>query len=282
MTTAVREAPHHNTLTCVKHYGCNRLECRDRLNAYYRAWRRTRKSPLLIDAEPVRQHLELLAEAGIGAHRISTLTGLAEETIAGFTRPYGSGDGRRYGRKRQVHPDVAAKILAIDPVTTTPGVVNAIGSRRRIQALNAAGWPTAVLATRLPLGRATLLTLPRQTHLQARTADAIAALYDELKTQQPEKHGVLPRSITKARLRAERANWPGHRYWATRMDVIDDPHFEPMYGVTRREIVAQDAAWVMRTTGLDKTATAARLGIHKSYLDHAFREHPQYAVEQAA
>jgi hypothetical protein len=66
------------------------------------------------------------------------------------------------------------------------------------------------------------------------------------------------------------------------MDDIDDPHFQPMYGLKRREIVAQDANWVMRTTGLTKAAAAERLGVDKSYIDHAFRDHPQYAVEAAA
>ena len=283
MTTAVREAPHHDTVTCVKHYGCKRIECLDRVRAYQRAWRRNRSThPSLVDAEPVRQHLTLLAAADIGPRRVAILTGLAVETVAGFTRPYGSGDGRRYGRKRKVRPDVAAKILALDPDSTTAGVADATGSLRRLQALNAGGWPTAYLAKRLPLGRSTILTLPRQTHLYARTADAIAALYDELKDQLPEECGVHPTSAHKSRLRAQRNSWPGIKYWADRMDVIDDPHFEPMYGVTRREIVAQDANWIMTTVGLSKADTAARLGVDKSYIEHAFRDHPQYAVEVAA
>jgi hypothetical protein len=283
VTTAVREAPHHNTVTCVKHYGCKRIECRDRVRAYQNEWRRRRNTdPTLVDAAPVREHLERLAEAGVGPRRVATLTGLAVETIAGFTRPYGSGGGRRYGRKHKVRPDVAAKILAIDPDHTVPGVTDATGSRRRIQALNAAGWPTAILADRLPTGRVAIRTIHRQTHLYARTADAIAALYDELNNKRPEKNGVLAASAHRARLRAERNQWPGINYWATRMDVIDDPHFEPMHRVTRRLAVAQDANWIMTTVGLNKTDTAARLGVDKSYIDHAFRDHPQYAVEVAA
>jgi hypothetical protein len=38
----------------------------------------------------------------------------------------------------------------------------------------------------------------------------------------------------------------------------------------------------MRTTGLDRATTAQRLGVHKSYLDHAFRDHPEYALDTAA
>jgi hypothetical protein len=98
----------------------------------------------------------------------------------------------------------------------------------------------------------------------------------------PEDHGVLPGHADNARQRAKDNHWAPPSYWADRMDVIDDPHFEPMYGITRRLIVAQDAHWIMTTVGLNKTATAERLGVDKSYIDHAFRDHPQYAVEVAA
>jgi hypothetical protein len=283
VTTATKQPPHHNTVTCVKHYSCKRIECLDRVRAQQNAWRRNRATqPSLIDAEPVRRHLELLADANIGPRRVATLTGLAVETVAGFTRPYGSGNGRRFGRKHKVRPDVAAKILALDPDAIIPGVTDSTGSRRRIQALNATGWPNVSLRERLPLGRATIHTIHRKPYLYARTAEAITALYDELKHRQPERCGVPSASASRSRNRAQRNNWPTVAYWATRMDVIDDPHFEPTYGLTRREIVAQDANWVMRTTGIDKTAAAERLGVSKSYIEHAFRDHPEYAIEVAA
>ena len=281
MTTAVREAPHHNSITCVKVHGCQRVECRERLNAYYRTWRSSRKNPVLIDAEPVRRHLELLAAANVGPTRVATLTGLALETVAGFVRPYSSGT-RRYGRKRKVHPDVAAKILALDPETTTPGIVDATGSIRRIQALCAAGWPMLHLAGRLGINERTVRMLPRQSRMTARLAAQIAAMYEELRQQKPRAHGVSATSIKRARNRAKANRWPTIAYWADRMDAIDDPHFEPMYGITRRLIVAQDANEVMRISGLNKTAAAERLGVSTDYIEHAFRDHPEYAVEAAA
>lgn len=284
MSTATgREAPHHNTVTCVKHYGCKRIECVDRVRAYQKAWRRSRETdPAFIDAEPVRRHLELLAVADVGPSRVSALTGLSVETVAGFTRPYTGGNGRRFGRKHKVRPEVAAKILALDPGGITPGVTDVIGSLRRARALNAAGWTNVVLAQRLPQGSRPIHTLHQQTHLYARTADAIADLYSELRWLRPEEHGIRPASAHRARLRAERNNWPTIAYWAERMDVIDDPHFEPMYGITRRMIVAQDASFVMRTAGISKTEAAQRLGVSKAYVEHAFRDHPECVIEVAA
>ena len=41
--------------------------------------------------------------------------------------------------------------------------------------------------------------------------------------------------------------------------------------------------WVLiRFSGLSRAAAAERLGVSKAYVEHAFRDHPQYAVEVAA
>lgn len=50
----------------------------------------------------------------------------------------------------------------------------------------------------------------------------------------------------------------------------------------RRAAIAEDAHELMRTSGLDRATAAARLGVSKAYIDHAFRDHPEYAVEVAA
>lgn len=284
MTTAVREAPHHNKLTCVKHYGCRRPECVERFRAYQRERYHSRTAGTwepFVDAEPVRQHILKLQAADFTPVRISELTGLPFQTVVGFIRTHGY-NGQRRGRKRRCTPEVAAKIFAITPDTAKPGHVDATGSVRRLQALVAAGWPMEHLGPRISSSCKTVRALIRQDRCYGRTAEAVIRVFDELKDQDPEKHGVDRRSATRSRSYAKSRKWATVAYWADRMDVIDDPHFEPLYRVTRREIVAQDANWVMRTAGLNKAATAARLGVDKSYLDHAFRDHPEYAVEMAA
>lgn len=284
MTAAVREAPHHNKLTCVKHYDCRRPECMERFRAYQRERHHRRKAGTwepLVDAEPVRQHLLTLYAADFTPVRVSELTGLPFQTVVGFIRMHGY-NGQRRARKRRCTREVAAKILAITPDTAKPGHVDAAGTVRRLQALVAAGWPMERLGPRISISCNTVRALIRQDRCFGRTADAVIRVYDELKNENPADHGIGQRAITQSRNYAKKRRWPTVQYWTDRMDVIDDPHFEPMYGVTRREIIAQDANLIMRTTGLDKSATAARLGVSKSYVEHAFRDHPQYAVEVAA
>jgi DNA-binding protein Fis len=273
VTTAVRTSPTHDNSSCIKWHGCHLPDCRERYNARRRAIRAGLIQPrALIDAEPVRQHILALVDAGLAPTRIARLAGMSHTNITDFL--HGSpGQGR--GRKRQTSPEIAEKILAVQPITTT-------GTLRRIRALVAIGWPVRQIAARANVSARWILDLHEGVVVNFVTSLKIAEAYAELRKLDPEEHGVWAGHAKRARERAKANKWPDPKYWDQHLDDLDDPHFEPLYGVTRREIVAQDANFIMRTTGVNKTEAAARMGIHKTYLEHAFREHPEYAVEAAA
>lgn len=282
MTTAAREAPHHRNLTCYTDYKCRRPECVERYNTRNNerlAAHRNGTWTQFVDAEPVRQHLLKLEEAGIGPGWVAATTGLSIQTIRNFTVPNIS-NGR--GRRRRTSPEMAAKILAVTEDNHVAGHVPGIGTTRRIQALVAAGWPLKHIAIHAGLSAPNMSDLLHRKTIFASTAKAVADAYEQLLERKPHRHGVNRGQVKRARNWAVRNRWSTPDYWAERMDVIDDPDFEPMYGITRRLIVAQDANWIMRTSGLDRYATAERLGVTKSYVDHALREFPEYAVEAAA
>lgn len=234
-----------------------------------------------VDAEPVRQHIRRLHAAGFTDRRIAALSGVATETVIGFTRPINRASNRR-GVKRTCHPAIASRILAVQVEDSTPGLVDAIGARRRLQALIARGWPIEHVARHAGIGGTHLRLLVQRPRIYGRTAQAVSDTYRQLAGLRPERNGVSKGEATKARRRAAANRWPDPKYWADRMDVIDDPDFQPLYGVTKREIVAQDASELIRWSGLTRETAAERLGVSKSYVEHAFREHPQYAVEVAA
>ncbi|MFF8178480.1 hypothetical protein [Streptomyces chartreusis] len=282
MTTAVREAPHHRNLTCYTDYRCRRTECVERYNERNMARLRAKKAGIwdgFVDAEPVRQHLLQLEAAGIGPGWVAATTGLSIQTIRDFLVPNIS---RGRGRRQRTSPDMAAKILAVTEENHLRGKVPGAGSARRIKALVAAGWPLKHIAVHAELSPPNMTDLLHRETVYASTAKAVASAYEGLKGLKPERHGVDKVQAKRARNWADRQNWPTVAYWAERMDVIDDPDFEPLYGITRRLIVAQDANEVMRFSGLNREAAAARLGVSKAYIDHAFRDHPEYAVEVAA
>ncbi|MEV7975364.1 hypothetical protein [Streptomyces sp. NPDC086519] len=280
MTRRTGEAPHHNNLTCYTDYGCRRPECVERKNQWQRELRRKKREgqPTLIDAEPVRQHILNLQEAGTNTYRIALLSGVNDWTVRAFLPAKG---GCRT-RKHTTSPDIARRILAVTAEAAASGYTNNVGTHRRIQALGAAGWLLVTMAEPLGVHPRYISDLMRREDrpVYAATAAKVARGYEQLKTRKPPRQD--PRAVKRIREQAAAERWPTIAYWNSRMDVIDDPDFEPMYGITRRLIIAQDANEVMRFAGLDRQAAADRLGVHKSYLDHAFRDHPEYAVDVAA
>jgi transposase len=278
-----RQPPHHRNLTCYTDYRCRLPECVERYRQWRQENRRKRREgqAVLVDAEPVRRHLEALRAQGITPHRVGLITGIDDYTLHAF---FPSHTGRRC-RKHRTSPEIAQKILAVTPETAAAATTDGTGTRRRIQALAAAGWPQRTIAGQLGLHETYVKDLLRRTQqgrfVYASTADQVARAYEELKKKKPTRCGIDPAVAKRVRTRAAAKRWPTTRYWDTRMDVIDDPDFEPLYGVTRREQIAQDANWLMRA-GLTKEAAAQRLGVHKSYIDHAFNAFPQYDVRRPA
>jgi hypothetical protein len=289
VTTVVREAPHHRTITCYTSYACRLPECVERYNTRNRARlqaNRTGGPQRLTDARPVRAHVNMLMEAGATGHGIAAQAGVTEKVVRQLLPR--TQDGRRQPLKRSVLTSNAEKILAVTPEDVAPPSVDATGTVRRIQALVASGWPMIHLAQ--PLGLSSnyvweLLKRARTEHnlqVTSSTARRVAERYEILRRTRPSRHGIPKRSSTIARRHATDRNWAKPAYWDEYADAIDDPHFEPMHRLTRRMIVAQDASFVMRTAGISKTEAAQRLGVSKAYIEHAFRDHPEYAVEVAA
>jgi DNA-binding CsgD family transcriptional regulator len=288
VTTAVREAPHHRNTTCYTNYRCRLPECVARYNANVRARTAAQAAgdwDVLVDARPVRAHVQTLVAAGATPRGIAVQAQVNEKAVRHLLP---ATHGGRWPRKHRVRKENARRILAVTVADVTPPRIDPTGTIRRIQALIADGWPMIHLAPRLDLSPNYVWQLLKRARTEPgitvapATARKVSAAYDELSIKQPTRNGVTKRSATGARKHAADRSWPNSRYWADRMDVIDDPDFEPLYGVTKREIVAQDANELMRFSGLDKVAAAQRLGVSKSYIEHAFRDHPQYAVEVAA
>jgi hypothetical protein len=283
VTRRTGEAPHHNNLTCYTDYGCRRSECAERRNAWQRDLRRKQREgrPALVDAKPVREHIQTLQAAGISVYRIALIAGVNDWTVRAFLP---SSSGRR-ARKHSTTPEIARKILAVTAEAATSGYMDGTGTRRRIQALAAMGWPLRRMAEHLnlhPTYVGELIQRTQQDHpVFAATAEEVARAYERLKKQKPARHGIDPRSITRVRNRAAAKRWPTPKYWDQYPDAIDDPHFTPEYKITRAEILAEEAHWLIAVGGLDRNAAAERLAVTRSYIDRALVSHPQ-ELEAAA
>lgn len=180
-----------------------------------------------IDAEPARRHAQALLAAGVPRRTLAALPGVSR----------GSLDALLYGRPAQgkapsktIRPDHARAILAIPLARLPEGgrtKTDATGTRRRIQALIAAGWPVAQLARLIgakPSNFRVTITGP-SPYVTHSTAVAVRSLYRQLCGRDPLTSGVQRRYVNEARAWARRQNWAPVGAWAD--DEIDDPNATP-------------------------------------------------------
>lgn len=99
----------------------------------------------------------------------------------------------------------------------TPGIVDATGTRRRVEALHAIGWRAVDLASRLGCTAPAVRQIKWRKTVQRTTALQVAALYDEL----ADHRGPSTRLITTAR----GWGWLPPLWWDE--DTIDDPSYVP-------------------------------------------------------
>lgn len=222
---STRTLADHGTLSRYKHHGCRCRTCVLGYRDYQRTTRRRRAYGTwhpFVDAEPIRQHILTLHGSGMSYASIAKAAGMYEATVTGFVYAL----GKRAPLKQRATPDIAAKILAVTPDPMLSGWVNATGTRRRIQALAAAGWPMGALATAIGVNSGTVNRMTRQTRVYASTARAVSAMYDEYATASPEGHGVQTWMADRTRRAAQAKHWPDPTWWED-MGHIDDPDFDP-------------------------------------------------------
>jgi len=206
------------------HYEYN--QHRERQIAYGR-WEK------FVPAEPVRAHVNLLTNAGIGQRRIARLACVSLGTI---TRLLYGEKGKTAPSKR-VRVEAARRIMSVQVSLdvighTTP--VDATGTRRRLQALIACGWSRAKLAALAgidPTNISRVLTTEKVWAAKART---VRDLYEQLWNVAP------PEDDWRDKIAANRSRaYAAERGWAPPMawddETIDDPAAEPEgVGISKR------------------------------------------------
>lgn len=268
----VRHAPHHNNLACLKQYDCRRPECHARWRAYmnnrtrllaYGTWQP------YIDAEPVRQHVHMLRTYSIGIPRVRELSGVSNGAMSKLV--YGTG-GRPPSRR--VRPLTADRITAVRPsldLALPTALVDGTGTRRRLRALVAVGWPQLELGRRLSMDKKSVNEQVNAVKLTAyaATARAVRDLYDGLWDIDPASEGVEARWVSEARARAAKRRWAPPAAWDD--DYIDSPAAVPDLGekVSAYVALSEDALWLMNEQGYTRELAAHRLGITGRHLERA-------------
>jgi hypothetical protein len=173
------------------------------------------------DAAPVREHLLQLQSCGLGLRCVAELAGVDRRRLQAVLNGRAE---RQTGPQEQVRPALATAVLLVEPTLDTLGaaaVVDGTGTRRRVQALVARGWPQAQLAARLGMTPHAIGRAAHGDRVLVRTARAVRDLYTALSGQDPRAHGVGLQAYSRARNAATRASWPPPAAWDD--DTIDDP-----------------------------------------------------------
>lgn len=265
-------APAHGTPAMYSHGRCRCVPCREAASAAarhrYRMIAYGQWQPFT-DATPAREHVRSLQAQGLGWQRIAELAGVAPPTVSSML--YGRADRPPTARIRTA---TAEALLAFRPAlddlpATAP--VDAAGTRRRMQALAAAGWSAQRLAGYLGADRAHAGRIIRgdNPRVSAATARAVRGLYDEL-WDRPPPEGTRWEKVAASRTRnhARQQGWPPPAAW----DDIDNPDARPADGWERRDdgkrgwgVLAEEAAELFGL-GLDLGQAAERLGVSRSTL----------------
>ena len=173
-----------------------------------------------IDADPVRQHIAALRAAGIGVERIAALAGLSVSHTRELAEP---GRGNSRGTRR-VRPRTATRVLRIGVNETSRAPhsrVDATGTRRRLQALIAIGWPAELLANLLGRRLNSLHRSMTGESVTARTAHDVATLYERLwNCRPPRMTGEQRAAADAAQAHAAAQGWPTPLAWD---DIDTDP-----------------------------------------------------------
>lgn len=178
-----------------------------------------------VDAEPVRSHVRMLSEAGIGWKRVARLAGVSNGSFSKLMFGVKS-QGRPPSAK--IRPGTAEKILAIEPSIDNladSALVASLGTVRRLQALVRRGWPQSELSARLAMADGNFSTLLRRPSVTAETARAVRELYNRLQNQNPAEFGVSVYGRSRAIADATRAGWPLPAMWDE--EALDDPEAFP-------------------------------------------------------
>ncbi|MFC7641494.1 helix-turn-helix domain-containing protein [Streptosporangium lutulentum] len=179
---------------------------------------------LKVDAAPVRRRINELRRT-MSLQDLANQSGLTRVTITKI----------QYGKQAGVLRGTAEKIFAVTPMNGKNMLIDATGSRRRVQALTAMGWTSDEISVRIGQQngstRTNLTDVLNNPRVTRGLADSIIAVYAEMSAQKP----LMGFGNRRAKARAQRRKWAPPPAWGGAN--IDDPAARPDWEAVLCEFV---------------------------------------------
>lgn len=185
-----------------------------------------REGPAFVPIEQVRAHVEELRAHGLGTRRLAEISGVSARLIQAIvTGTRGPRDGQQYTVNRKA----AAALMNVRPsaaLIAPSRLIDATGTRRRLQALLTIGWSRAELARRAGLTPTATGRLMLADTCAISSARKVHTLYGDLWDQAPPSAtGPQRQTAARARADAQARGWVSAMAWDD--DSIDDPTAHP-------------------------------------------------------
>lgn len=219
----------HGTRAMYVAHKCRGPKCREACRVYEAKRVRQRAYGVeanLVDAQPVRDHIEHLRASGVSYKSLALASGVSHSAIGVIV----------YGRKERnapptarVRPETAEKILAVEPTMDNMASgrnICSTGTHRRIQALVSIGYSITNLGERLNITSSNMRDMLSRKQVLVSTARKVRALYEDLwdKPNDATEWQWLA-AATRARNYAAIHSWLPPMAWDD--DLIDDPNHTP-------------------------------------------------------
>ena len=205
-----------------------------------------------VDAAECKAHVRSLRDMGYSMRRIGAEAGLDTDTLTKL------GEWNPGGRVLlSTHEKIMSIPLPTRMVNGGSQAVPNVGTRRRLQALVAAGYPNEFIAAEFGVSAVSIGQLMRREYVSAETLDRVRELFNRLQ--------LVPGPSDHARRRAQRLGWAPPLAWDE--DDIDNPSARPCQdsSLSMDEFLAQYEKW--RARGYSNKRTAAMLGLRPRSLE---------------
>lgn len=166
------------------------------------------------DAGPVRAHVHMLREYGIGAKQVAKIANVS----IGVVNTLNQGNFSKRGvMTKKVTTGAAMRIMAVKPILANVAdgaSVDSRTTRRQMEALAAVGYSFGWIATQIGMKRSSIYLTYEAPRVLGRTARAIEALFNQYAyTRRVSNEVHIRKSISRTLAQAKRYGWVPAAAW---------------------------------------------------------------------